>query len=96
MKTVMQPRADSRSWQYCLQVPALVPAATLRLEVARVAARNSRLMGRVLPPPHLPRTDSAAFGHVSTLLAWAQVLHHCPANSLSRLSIGHAVHCASL
>ena len=66
-----------------------MPAATLRLEVARVAARNRRLMGRVLPPPHLPRADSAAFGHVSTLLAWAQVLHPCPADAPSPACLAH-------
>lgn len=56
-----------------MQIPALVPATTLRLEVARVAARNSRLMGRMVPAPHLPRADSAGFGHITALLAWTQV-----------------------
>jgi len=61
--------------RWCLQIPALIPAASLRLEVARVAARNGRLTGRAVQAPHLPWASSAALGHVAALLAWTQARH---------------------
>lgn len=55
------------------QVPRLVPAASLKMEVARVAARSSRLMRRRVQPPHIDAaTLSGGEAHVAALLAWAQ------------------------
>jgi hypothetical protein len=60
------------------QVPRLVPSRLLKLELARVAANTSRLMGRRVVPPHVDTTQlSGGEAHIAALLSWVQVRNAC-------------------
>jgi hypothetical protein len=61
-----------------MQVPRLVPARLLKLELARVAANTSRLMGRRVVTPHVDaRQLSGGEAHAAALLSWVQASHAC-------------------
>ena len=61
-----------------VQVPRLVPGRLLWLELERVAANTSRLMGRrVLPPPVDAAQLHGGEAHVAALLSWVQVSSGC-------------------
>ena len=61
-----------------VQVPRLVPGRLLQLELERVAANTSRLMGRrVVPPPVDGAQLCGGEAHVAALLSWVQVSSGC-------------------
>lgn len=66
-----------------VQVPRLVPGRLLQLELERVAANTSRLMGRQVPPPPVDAAQlRGGEAHVAALLSWVQVSsasRHCMA-----------------
>jgi hypothetical protein len=61
-----------------VQVPRLVPGRLLQLELERVAANTSRLMGRRLVPPAVDAAQlCGGEAHVAALLSWVQVSTGC-------------------
>jgi hypothetical protein len=76
----MQMLTNGRRFAACMpmQVPRLVPGRLLQLELQRVAANTSRLMGRRVPPQPVDTAQlCGGEAHVAALLSWVQVSTGC-------------------